>query len=331
MRVSESPLRDVLRLVVWYPVRWTVLALPPRAGLWLVRRLGDLHCLASRGKKRHLERCLDELGLELSEADRRREVRAFFQTHYVNQLCIFIFPKLTRERLPEFLEFEGLERLLAVREAGRGAVVVLGHFGPAQAPLAGLGRLGFSVKQIGFPTDEGLSFIGRHVAFRLRLFYEGKIPAEIVRPGSDLRGVMRHLGAGGLVMTTGDGEGAGRRFGKYALFPFFGRQVYFPLGPARLAQKSGALLFPMRLEPGTAAPFRAVIGQALNADGEADPHVLTGRFLAEFSESVGARPGWWHFLERFHPGDLLRGPNRSLGRGPRGIVEEDASPSRFIV
>jgi phosphatidylinositol dimannoside acyltransferase len=308
MRVAESPLRDMLRLVVWYPLRWSVLALPPRAGLWLLRRLGDVHWLASRGKKRHIGRCLDNLGLGLSETDKRREVRTFFQTHYVNQLSIFIFPKLTRERLSEFLEFEGLDRLVAARKAGRGAVVVLGHFGPTQAPLAGLGRMGFAVKQIGYPTDEGLSWIGRRVAFRLRLVYEGKIPAEIVRPGADLRGVMRHLAASGLVMATGDGEGAGRRFGKYDSFAFFGRQVDFPLGPARLAQKSGALLFPLRLEPGKAAPFRAVIGPALNADGEGDPHILTGRFLEEFTASVAARPGWWHFLERFLQGGFLSVP-----------------------
>jgi len=302
VRVSESPLRDALRLAVWYPLRWTVLACPPRAGAWLLRRLGDLHYLASRGKKRHLFRCLDELELGLSEADKRREIRAFFQTHYVNQLSVFIFPKLTAGRLPEFLEFEGLERLYAAREEGRGAVLVLGHFGPTQAPLVGLGRLGFSVKQIGFPTDEGLSWIGRKVAFRLRLVYEGKIPAEIVRPGADLRGVMRHLGAGGLVMATGDGEGAGRRFGKYAGFSFFGRRVDFPLGPARLAQKSGAHLLPLRLEPGEKAPFRAVIGEALNVDGENDVQILTERFLADLAKSVAARPGWWHFLERFHSG-----------------------------
>jgi len=312
MLTVESPLRDLLRLVVWYPLRWLIVALPVGAGLFVMRRMGNLHYLASRGKKAHLARCLANLGLALSPEAVRREIRASFQIHYIHQLSIFLFPKFNRPSggaVRRYIEFSGLEHLEAAKRSGRGAVLVLGHFGPTQAPLAALGAMDYAVKQIGYPSDEGLSYIGRQVAFRLRLLYEGKIKAEIVRPGSDLRGLMRLLKDGGLVMTLGDGEGAGRRFGKFAPFPFFGHNVEFPLGPARLAVKAGALLLPLHLEPGDAAPFRAVIGAPLSPSENAPPEAavmeLTAAFLETFARSVRKRPGWWHFLERFHPGGML--------------------------
>ena len=54
MRVNENPLRDLLRLFLWYPVRWIVLVLPVRAAIALLCFMGDIHFIFSRGKKRAL-------------------------------------------------------------------------------------------------------------------------------------------------------------------------------------------------------------------------------------------------------------------------------------
>jgi len=40
MIVSESILRDVMRLVIWYPVRWVLYVLPIRLGLGFINFLG---------------------------------------------------------------------------------------------------------------------------------------------------------------------------------------------------------------------------------------------------------------------------------------------------
>lgn len=296
--------RDLLRLVVWYPVRWALLLLPMRAGLWIMRRMGDLHYAFSRGRREHVRRCLDGLGLGLSGAERERRAVDFVRTHYVNQLVVFLFPGLTRANLGELIEFEGLERLEALREQGRGAVLAHGHMGPAQAPLCALGLLGFSVKQVGFPTDEGLSWIGRNVSFRLRLRYERKIPAEIVKPGAGLRKVLRFLKEdAGLVMAAGDGDGRGGRFGRYGEFVFFGRRTRFPLGPARMAGKTGAALLPLFLVPGDTAPYKAIVGAPISL--EAGEEAATAAFLAAFERQVAAHPGWWRFLDRFGPNGFL--------------------------
>ena len=51
MVVNESFFRDALRLLVWYPLRWLVVALPVRAGIFVLRSMGDLHCALARGRQ----------------------------------------------------------------------------------------------------------------------------------------------------------------------------------------------------------------------------------------------------------------------------------------
>ena len=50
MQVRESLARDLLRLVVWYPLRLIAERLPPRTALALYRTLGRLHQRLSRGR-----------------------------------------------------------------------------------------------------------------------------------------------------------------------------------------------------------------------------------------------------------------------------------------
>jgi KDO2-lipid IV(A) lauroyltransferase len=310
VRVTESPARDLLRLVVWYPLRLVIERLPPRAGFWALGLLGRLHAALAAvrgGRKARIAAAVAAVAPDLPEAGRKAQVVEFFRTHYVNQLSIFVYPNLTRDNLGHILAIEGLSHLDAALAAGRGVVLPIGHFGPSQLPLAGLGVLGYPMVQIGFQNDEGLSFIGKNVAFRLRRLYEGRIPAAIVPPGPGARRAMAHLRGGGLVMTTMD-DGPGQPpFGHHAPFPFPGGPLCTPLGPARLALASGAALCPAFLTPGERTPFRLRIDPPLplpetpDTPGPADKNAvalaLTRDCLARYAAVVAQSPGWWHGLE----------------------------------
>ena len=304
MRVSESLPRDLLRLFVWYPLRLTVERLSPRTGFSLLARIGRLHAaLASRrgGRAERLMHAAGRVAPGLSEDDRKAQMVAAYETHYVNQLSIFVFPRLTRDNCRAILTIEGLDRLDAALAKGRGVVLPIGHFGPTQLPLTALGLLGYPMLQIGFQNDAGLSFVGRHVSFRLRKIYEGRIPAAIVPPGPGTRLALEHLRAGGVVMTTADNGPGQPAFGRHADFDFPGGTIHAPLGPARLALAAGAALCPAFLGPGGNVPFCLTIEAPLElpdiSDKNAAVLTMTRDFLTRYADRVAAMPGWWHGLE----------------------------------
>jgi KDO2-lipid IV(A) lauroyltransferase len=301
VQVRESLTRDLLRLVVWYPLRLVAERLPPRAALALYRTLGRLHQRLSRGRAGRIAAAAAAVAPGFPPAALKKAVAEAFATHYVNQLILFQLPALTAANIDKLIEIDGLSRLELALAHRRGVVLPLGHFGPTQLPLAALGALGFDLLQIGHLSDAGLSFIGRHVAYRLRARYEGRILARIVPPGPGTRQALAHLRAGRVVMTTAD-DGPGQpAFGHHASFDFPGGPLSVPLGPARLALSTGAILLPVFLQAGATAPYRLVIDEPISpppATGrEAAATAMTAAWVARYAARVAAAPGWWHGLE----------------------------------
>ncbi|MBF0345741.1 MAG: lysophospholipid acyltransferase family protein [Nitrospirae bacterium] len=279
-------------------MRWLVGMLPVGAGFAIFRAMGDLHYVLSRGKK-------ELLLANLSAADfgcqnRHMTVREYFRNHYVDRLFIFLVSRFQDRQIERYIDLEGVEYLIDALKRDKGAVLVQGHFGPVHLPLVALARCGFKIKQLGLPSDEGLSWIGRNVAYRLRLRYEAKIPAEILRADSFLRPAFSWLGQNGCIMTTGDGTGTDKRLGRYEVIMFLGHPTGFPLGPAILAQKTGAAFLPVFIVPGERKRYKIIIESALNQspDEEHSPRELTGRFVQRFEMYVKRYPGFMHFLDR---------------------------------
>jgi len=318
--VKESIARDVLRILVWYPVRWLIVLLPPVMSIKLLRWIGDVHYYLSRKKRQVLLQNLRAICPH--RLDHLQITRLWFRNYYIDRLLIFIFPKLSRHNLDQFLCFEGLGQVEEAIAAGRGVILLHGHFGPVHFPLVSLAHSGYRIMQVGNPSDAGLSWIGRHVAFRLRLRYEEKIPAPIVRAGGYLRPVFRCLEQHGLVMITGDGTGTSQHFGRQAVAPFLGRACMFPLGPYMLAAKTGAELIPLFILP-EKDRYRVVLEAPLEPlQGMSDEmqHVeLLYRFVERLSLRILENPECMHFLDRFLllPW-FLYGDNSDCGECTRG-------------
>jgi phosphatidylinositol dimannoside acyltransferase len=305
MIVHESFKRDLARLIVWYPVRWGMRFLPIRTAFWVMNRFGDLHWLLTKKKGRHFEENLRRAFPSLTGTQVGEIHRTYLQNHYLDRLHIFTYPKLRHPGVMQKIsELKGFERLEQTLQQNKGAIIVLGHYGPIQLPLFNLGTKGYRLLQIGLPTDEGVSWIGKHVAFRLRLLYEALIPARILPATTFLRPVFEQLQSNGVVMMNIDFAGGGRWIGKHLACDFLGQSVAFPLGAATLSAKTGAPLMPLSITKVGDEFYCFEIHPPIEAANRT-PEEITSDLVKWYEDEIRNAPGLWHFWDEFEPGKLI--------------------------
>jgi KDO2-lipid IV(A) lauroyltransferase len=311
METQESYLRDVARLFVWYPFRWSVSSLPAAAAIRILTILGKIHCYLCRSQRQVVIRNLRRtVGKDWSPALLQNAARRYFETHYVSQLVVFLFPKLNPENIGTIHSFDGIENLRKGLEEKRGCVLLHAHFGPIHLPLFHLGLLGYEVKQLGYlRKPQGLSRVGEKVSYRLRQKYENFIPARIIQANRFLRDAVRHLKDNGVLMATGDGTGRGEFVGKFEPVSFLGKNMLFPIGPAKLARITNSSIIPMfTVKQTNNSQYITVIEEPIlsedlnNSDNEME---IILKFASMLESYIRKYPHLWHFWDEFSRGKLI--------------------------
>ncbi|MBN1552305.1 lysophospholipid acyltransferase family protein [bacterium] len=306
MLTRESLKRDIARLFIWYPVRWFFRILPVKTSIKLLYLMGEMHFKLFKNTLRHIEKNI-KMGLpDIREEGLQSVLRSYLRNHYFDRLHIFLYPRFIRniKHVDSLIEFSGLNHLDHALSAGKGVILTLGHYGPIQLPLFGLGSKGYSIIQIGLPVDEGFSWIGRNVAFRLRMKYEGMIPAKIFPADKFLRPIFTQLKDNGAVMVTIDPAGGGKWLGKIIRFPFLGGSIPFPVGPASLSVKTGAPLLPVSVHRKLEGKYNCEIHPPLSCNTD-NPLEITAYLVRWYEDQVAIDPGLWHFWDEFESGKLL--------------------------
>lgn len=309
MVTEESPLRDLARLIVWYPLRWIVSALPAAEALTVMAILGKVHYRTAGAKRLLLMENLEALdGTGVQPSLKAEAVEQYFETHYVSQLLVFLFPRLNSTNISSIHTFAGLQKLDRELSRGKGCILLHAHFGPVHLPLFDLGLKKYKVKQIGYlRKPEGLSRVGERVSFRMREQLERLIPAEIVQANRFLGSAFKHLKKNGILMMTGDGTGRGEFIGNFKPFTFLGQRMLFPVGPAKLANRTESSIVPMfTIRAKSNYQYLTIIEDPLaSGSREADETEITARFLQLFELYIKRYPGLWHFWDEFKKGQLL--------------------------
>jgi KDO2-lipid IV(A) lauroyltransferase len=200
-------------------------------------------------------------------------------------------PLLRPGNVPDLVDFEGLEYLDRALQAGRGGIVVSGHFGNWELMGAGASVLGYPVCYVVTGQEN-------ERVERLMDRQRERAGITIIKRNEALRGVIKVLRENRLVaiLSDQDAHEAG------AFVPFFGRPASTPRGAATFALRTGAaLLFGESYRQGTGrlkVRFEPVPRDDLPADRDQAVWELTRRFTARLEEAVRRHPEQWFWMHR---------------------------------
>ncbi|WP_431682046.1 phosphatidylinositol mannoside acyltransferase [Kitasatospora sp. KL5] len=304
------------RLVDWlYALGWAVVKhLPERAARALFMRIAD-KVWRGRGKGvLQLEANLRRVHPEADEARLRELSRAGMRSYMRYWMESFRLPTWSLQRIADAMSVKGLEQLDEAMSAGRGAVLALPHMGNwdlAGAWIASAGGHPFTTVAERLKPE---SLFDRFVAYR-----EGLGMEVLALTGSDVSVIgtlARRLRQGKLVCLLGDRDlsAAGQQV------DFFGEPTRMPAGPAALALRTGAALFPVTLwydGPVMRAEIHPEIVPPAEGEQRERTAVMVQALADVWAQGIREHAEDWHMLQKLWLADLGTDRAAQAGEGAR--------------
>jgi KDO2-lipid IV(A) lauroyltransferase len=311
------------RLGLWaYRAGWrSVRLLPERAAYLCFDVLADLAWRRQGRGVQRLQQNLSRARPDLDEAGLRQLSRAGMRSYFRYWCDSFRLPDWSAERITGTVRTVGDGPVRAALDEGRGVVMFLGHLGnwDHAGAWATLNLRPVTTVAERLRPEE---LFDQFVRFRERLGMR-IVP---LTGGSDVfRTLLRTLRDGGFVPLLADRD---LTDGGIEV-DFLGERARVAVGPAALAQATGAALFTVTirfedLDPRSAAGARHGIvitwhDQVNVGDvpaGREGVTALTQRCVDQLADAVREHPQDWHMLQRVFVDDLVRD-----ARPPRGGAE----------
>lgn len=191
----------------------------------------------------------------------------------------------------------GDERLVAASLEGRGAILLTAHVGNFELGGLFLAQLGLKVAAVYVPDPSPV--VERHREDARRILGVRGLPID-TSPFAFLP-VRKALEENLCVAIQGDRDvsGTGRRM------PFFGKSASFPVGPFRLAQVSGAPIFPVFVLQEGDGRYRTIVEEAIHVpnargeEGDAAVVAALASFVASMERTIREYPSQWYLFTRF--------------------------------
>lgn len=285
-----------------YALGWAVVKLlPERVAQALFRLIAD-RVWRARGKGvLQLEANLRRVHPEADEARLRELSRAGMRSYLRYWMESFRLPAWGLPRIADAVTVKGLDQLHEAMAAGRGAVAALPHMANwdlAGAWIASAGGYPFTTVAERLKPE---SLFDRFVAYRESLGME-----VLALTGSDasvIGTLARRLRAGGLVCLVGDRDlsAAGTPV------DFFGEQTRMPAGPAALAQRTGAALFPVTLwydGPMLRGEVHPEVVPPTEGDNRERSAAMVQALADVWAQGIREHAEDWHMLQKLWLADL---------------------------
>lgn len=289
--------KDLGGLFLYYPGRALLNQVPrgaldqaARVGAGVVRRLGAAEMQAE------LRAIYANRPMPRSEAEILRDT---FRLTMFNELEVLRYPSLDPKSIGSVCQLEGREHLDAALAKGKGAILLIGHFGANQMIMPAMGHLGYTMNQLSAPPPVWAEILRESRTTPLwekvlarRWELEKRLPVRHINIFRFLRPAFDCLARNEVLGLAFDG-GGGK---KWVQVSFLGRTANLSVEPARIWQKTSAALLPTFVYrvPG-ASQHRVVIGEPLAWAG--DPQRSLQAFVEVFEREVWAHPEHYlHFL-----------------------------------
>ena len=198
------------------------------------------------------------------------------------------------------IEIVGGERLRAVAQSGRTAVLVSGHFSNWEVMAAVIVHLGVKC-QVTYRAANN-PYIDKRI-IDTRKSYGVTLMAP--KGGDGSREVLTAMAQGEAVALLND-----QKFNQGVVAPFFGVPATTAPGPSRLALKFGCPMIPMSVERLDGARFRVTIWDSIappkTGDRAADIVQGVKNMNAFIEARVRERPDQWFWTHRRWPAEAYR-------------------------
>ena len=211
---------------------------------------------------------------------------------YTKLLADFVLlPTLSRERVVEMVDWEGIEHIHRARELGRGVIVVTPHFGNWDIAAAATTAVGLPLTAV---TERyGTSDLNRRVVEARERIGMRVVPLGITAGKAVITALRRNE----LVALVCD---LPPREGRAVMVRICGQQAIVPAGPALLALRTGAPVLPFvcrRLpDDRYRIEVQAPVQLSPTGAGTQDVEAMAQAIMDRFDPILRATPEQWYLF-----------------------------------
>lgn len=298
--------KDLGGLALYYPGQKLISRAPRRLLHPTARLGGDLSRALARDRDELREELRRLFGEEPLPAPEEQILRDTYRQTMFNEIEALRYPALNPSTIGQVCEIEGRQHLDAALRRGKGAIVLIGHFGANQMIMPALGHNGYAMNQISAPPIVWADILrGRRTTplwtrvLQRRWELDQRLPVRHINVFKFLRPAFDCLHDNQVLGLAFDGGGGQ----KHTQVQLLARRAWVSVQPALLWKKTGAALLPTVVlrEPGQDR-HRVIIEEALpwqtvKGDREEEARVNLQAFVDRFAAWVRRRPDHYlHFM-----------------------------------
>lgn len=251
-------------------------------------QLADTICKTSRGDVAIMkEELIKTLGEDLAQP-LDQIIKEAYRQRLVNELEVLRFPGLSPGNISGTAVLEGEEHLKGALKKGKGAIIMIGHFGANQMIMPALGHAGYKMNQISAPPtawfdirkDGRINPLFKRVQLK-KWDLEQTLPTQHINVFGFMRPAFDCLKRNELLGLACDGGGGSNwvpmRLGL--------RTAWVPIQPWLLARSTGAPIIPTTvLRLGSHSTHRVIMSEPIEIQKTRDKRADATKVAAQFGE-----------------------------------------------